>query len=215
MHVSPHDGLHLRVAVDDGPEFVGVREADLVEPAARHVHRVMVQANQRVTLARPPEIFVELREHLDGDVSACLVRDHAVEQHDAPRADIGRPVELERGARERGTHLRHQVVIARHAEHRLVVARKGAAELLVAARVVLHQIAGDEDRIGHGDVARSVGENAVERFARVDSPQRRGGVAKQMRIGKVDDSDRTHSAGLYVRWNRGPVMRVTTIFTWP
>ena len=142
---------------------------------------------------------------------ACC-RHHAVEQHDAPGADVGGTVEIERTARERFAHLRDEIVIAGNAQHRLAEAREEAAEVFVAAGVVLHEVAGDEDGIADGEMARRVGERALERFEGIHPTQRSGDVAKQMGVRELDDSDCTHSFELYKHAGKGPVMHVTTCF---
>ena len=151
----------------------------------------------RVALARHAELFVELGEHLHGDAAAGLVGHHAVEQHDAPGADVGGAVELERAARERGAHLRNEVVIAGDAQYGFAEAREHAAEMFVAARVVLHQVAGDQDGVADGEMTRGVGKRALERLERIHAAQRACDVAKQMWVGELDDSDGTHSIELY------------------
>ena len=79
----------------------------------------------------------------------------------------------------------------------------------VSARVVLHEIARHEDRVGYCEVAGRVRERALERFERVDAAQRAGGVAEQVRIGELDDTDGAHSNGLYKHAAAQRVMRVT------
>ena len=69
--------------------------------------------------------------------------------------------------------------------------------MFVAARVVLHEIAGDQDGVADGQVPRGIRQRALERFERIHAAQRPGRVAKQMWVGELDDSDGTHSIGLY------------------
>src|SRR4051812_18479275 len=212
MYMAPGHRAYLRMAVDDRPEFVGVREADVIQPAAVHRDRMVMQAHQRMALARHAQFLVELGEHLDRDAAAGLVGYDAVEQHDAPRADVGRAVEFERTPRERGAHLRHEVVIAGDAQYGFAEAAEDPPEMLVAASVILHQVAGDQDGIGNRHVARRISQRALERFERVDAAQRARGVAEQMRVGELDDSDRTHSIELYKYAANRRVMCVTTPF---
>ena len=82
----------------------------------------------------------------------------------------------------------------------------------VAARVVLHQVAGDQDGIANGEVARGVNERAFERFEGIHATQRARDVAEQMGVRELDDSDCTHSFELYKHSGKGRVMRVTTLF---
>ena len=79
----------------------------------------------------------------------------------------------------------------------------------VTRRVILHEIARDEDGIGHGQVTGSVRERALERLERIDTAQGRRRIAKQVGIGELDDSDGTHSAELYKHAAMRRVMRVT------
>ena len=123
-----------------------------------------MQADHGVALARAAEILVELGQHFDRQVAAGLVGHDAVEQHDAPGADIGGAVQFERPARERRAHLRHEVMIAGDAKYRLAEAREQAAEVFVATRVVLHQIAGHQDGVTNGKMARRVRQGCARAF---------------------------------------------------
>ena len=173
---------------------------------------MMVQADHGVALARAAELFIELGQHFDGDVAAGLLGHHAVEQHDAPRADVGGAIEHERAGRERFAHLRDEIVVARNAQHGLAEARKDPAEVFVAGRVVLHEIAGDEDCVADGQVARRVGKRTFEGFEGIHTAQGARGIAEQMGIRELDDSDCTHSIELYKQAGSRRVMRVTGLF---
>ena len=143
---------------------------------------------------------------------AGLVGHHAVEQHDAPGADVGGAVELEGTAAERGAHLRNEVVIPGNAQYGFAEAREQAPEMFVAARVVLHQVAGDQDGVADGQVPGGIGQRAFERLERIHAAQRPCRIAKQMWIGELDDSDGTHSIELYKHAPGWRVIRVTTRF---
>ena len=171
-----------------------------------------MQADHGVALARAAQLFIELGQHFDGDAATGLFGHHAVEQHDAPGADVGRAVEVEGAARERFAHLRNEIVIAGNAQHRFAEAREQAPEMFVAAGVVLHQVAGDQDGIAHGDMARRVSERALQRLVGIHATQRARDVAKQVGVRELDDSDCTHSFELYKHAGEGPVMHVTTWF---
>jgi hypothetical protein len=84
--------------------------------------------------------------------------------------------------------------------------------MFVAAGVILHQVAGDQDGIGHGDVARRVSERPFKRLVGIHATQRARDIAKQMGVRELDDSDCTHSFELYKHAGEGPVMHVTTWF---
>src|ERR1700737_1149157 len=43
MNVAPCYSAHMRVRIDDAPEFLGVGEPDAIQPAAAHPDRVMMQ----------------------------------------------------------------------------------------------------------------------------------------------------------------------------
>ena len=169
----------------------------------------MVQADHRMTVARAAQVLVELGQHLHRDPAAGLHGYDAVEQHEAPGADIHRTVEFERAARQRLAHLRYEVVVARNTHHGLAVAREQPAERRVSGRIVLHEIAGDEDRVGNGQVPGRVLERALESFEGIDAAQCGGRVTEQVRIGELDDSDGAHSIELYKHAAAQRVMRVT------
>ena len=139
---------------------------------------MVVQAHHGVALSRAAQLFVELGQHFDRDAATGLIGHDAVEQHDAPGADVGRTVELERAARERFAHLRYEIVVAGDAQHRLAEAREYAAEVFVAARVILHQVAGDQDGIGNCQMTRRIRERALERFEGIHATQRARDIAK-------------------------------------
>ena len=87
-----------------------------------------------------------------------------------------------------------------------------AAEMFVAARVVLHQVAGDQDGVADGQMPGGICERALERFERIHAAQRPCRIAKQMWVGELDDSDGTHSIALYKHAPGWRVIRVTTRF---
>jgi hypothetical protein len=109
--------------------------------------------------------------------------------------------------------LRYEIVIAGDAQHRLVEAREYAPEVFVASRVILHEVAGDQDRIADGEMTRGVGERTFQRFEGVHAAKRASDVAKQMGVRELDDSDGTHSFELYKHDWKGRVMYVTGRFT--
>ena len=73
-----------------------------------------------------------------------LARHGAVEQHDAPVADIHVAAELQRRAGHRQWQRRGHVVIARQAMHGQADLRDHDAEMAVTARIVLHDVAGGQ-----------------------------------------------------------------------
>jgi hypothetical protein len=101
-------------------------------------------------------------------------------------------------------------VIARQAQHRFAETREHAAEMFVAARIVLHEITRDEDRVAHGEMARSISQRPLEGLESIHSTQRPGDIAEQVRIGELDDSDGTHSNGLYKHAPAWRVIHFTT-----
>jgi hypothetical protein len=84
--------------------------------------------------------------------------------------------------------------------------------MFIAARIVLHQVAGDQDGVAGREVTRGVGERALKGFERVHATQRSRGVAEKVWIGKLDDSNGTHSIELYKHETMRRVMRVTPLF---
>jgi hypothetical protein len=84
------------VPVDDLEELGCVVEADLIEPAAAHGHRVMMQAHERVQVVCGAQRGVERRECFFGEVTARGAGQAAIEQHDAPAAHVDVPVGHER-----------------------------------------------------------------------------------------------------------------------
>ena len=85
--------------------------------------------------------------------------------------------------------------------------------MFVAARVILHEVAGDQDRIADGEMTRRVGKRAFQRLEGVHASQRACDVAEQMGVRELDDSDSTHSFELYKHDGNGRVMHVTGRFT--
>ena len=211
MHVAPDHRLDLRMAVDDRPEFVGVREPDLVEPAALHRDRVVMQAHHRMAL---PRACRALHRAWRAFRPRCVRRPGSRPRCRAARSARRRCRPGRRARRAASASAAricgHEIVIARHAQYGLAEAREHAAEVFVAARVVLHEIARDQDGVGNGDVTRGVGERALERLERIHAAQRFRRVAEQMRVGELDDSDCAHSFELYKQAEIGRVMRVTT-----
>ena len=84
--------------------------------------------------------------------------------------------------------------------------------MFVTARVILHEIAGDQDRIADGEMTRRIGKRALQRLEGVHAAERARDVAEQMGVRELDDSDGTHSFELYKHAGNGRVMHVTGRF---
>ena len=69
-------------------------------------------------------------------------------------------------------------MIARDAQHRLAEARENAAEMFVTARVILHEVAGDQDGIANGEMTRRIAERAFQRLEGVHAAERACDVAE-------------------------------------
>ena len=95
MHVSPADRPYLWMSVENLEEGGGVADADLIEPAAGHADRMMMHANHRVAIRRT-QCAVQRLQLLCADMPAGLSGRAAVDQHQAPVAQIRIPADLKR-----------------------------------------------------------------------------------------------------------------------
>jgi hypothetical protein len=182
MYVPPGDGSHVRVRIDDAPEIVGIGEADAVQPAAAHGDGMVMQTHHGV-LARFAERTIQALEFLLCQSTARVSRIVAVEHDELPARSAVGSAYLEWRLAERALHRFRLVVVARNAKHGLRTVAEDAAEAQIAGRIVLHQIAGHQDR----GVIRDLHERLIEHVAQgrvgLHAAQFRAGVAVQMRVG--------------------------------
>ena len=189
MNVTPHDRADVPVPVDDIEEFSGVVEANLVEPAAGHRNRMVMQRDQRVQVVCRAQRRVERSKSLLGQMTTSGAGQTAVEQHDAPAAEINVTFSDERLAAQLALEHSGLVVIARDAHHRHAERTEHTTEMLVTADVVLHEIARHHHCI-NGPLARlRESERTCERRQRSYAAQRIGLVAEEMRISELDEAD--------------------------
>ena len=146
VDVTPQHRPHIRMMVDHGEEVVPVDESDAIEPEAAHVDRMMVQAHERVAAACRAERKVELRKRCGRELAACHTCHRAVEHDHAPGACVKMTAEHERRSCQRHVHCVEEIVVARNAMHRLAKGCKQAAKMRIACGVILHDVAGDENR---------------------------------------------------------------------
>jgi hypothetical protein len=76
-------------------------------------------------------------------------------------------------------------VVAGNAENRCAERAEQAAKMRVAGRVVLHDVAGDEQRVYRPVAAPREGERALERRHGLHATQGTRFAAVKMRIGKL------------------------------
>ena len=119
-------------------------------------------------------------------------RNATVEQHDTPASEIGESTEHEGLAVKLAAHRCGLVMIAGQAEDRHAERREQPPEVAVAARVVLHQIAGHEQRVRRPIAPARLRKRGRERGQRGDAAQRLALVAVEMRVGKVHEADGAH-----------------------
>ena len=187
--MAPHDRTHVAVAVDHVEELGRVVEADLIEPAARHGNRVMMQADESVLVVGGAQRRIERRESFFREMTASGADQAAVEQHDAPVGEIHMAIGDERLAAQLAVKRRGLVVIAGNAQHRHLERTEDAAEMLVARNVVLHEIARDEHGIDRPLTCLRKIQRAHERGQRGHAAQRFGLAAVQVRISELYETD--------------------------
>jgi hypothetical protein len=91
----------------------------------------------------------------------------------------------ERRCVELAAHGLRLVVIAGNAQHRQPERAEQAAEVRVAGRVILHDVAGDEQRIRRPVARLRASECRHERRQSSHAAQRPAAIAVEMRVGKV------------------------------
>ena len=95
VYVTPSDRPDMAVRIDDTPKFIGVGEADAVEPAAVHADRVMMQTYHG-GCGRIGQCPVESFELLRRQAAADLARVIAVQHYKLPAALQVRAADLKR-----------------------------------------------------------------------------------------------------------------------
>ncbi len=192
MDVTPDDGAHIRVAIDDLQELSRVLQGDLIEPTARHCDRVVMQADQAMPAPRPAQRLLEIGQGLRAQPAARRAGDGAVQQNDAPRAHIDIPADHERVTLERPAHGLGFIMVPRQAQDRHAEGAEDAAEMGVAGRIVLNDIARHEHGIRRPLAGLRVRKRGSKRGQSGNSAERFRLAAVEVRIRKMCDSQCRH-----------------------
>jgi deoxyxylulose-5-phosphate synthase len=101
--------------------------------------------------------------------------------------------DFERRAAERGAHVIGQIVIARQAQHRNLGRAEQMPDPAIAFGVVLHEVARQQDAVRAAAAALPVGNCRLQCRQRRHAAQAAGGIAEQVHIGVLDETDGLHS----------------------
>jgi hypothetical protein len=152
---------------------------------------------------RAADRTIETRELWRLQAAVRLARHRAVEQHDAPVAEIHVTAHLHRRAGDRDRQRRGDVVIARQAIHWQPGFRHHDAEMAVAARLVVHDVAGYQQCVVALAAIERMRQYRAQRCQRRNAAQRAQRVRKQVRVGDMQQADvRVHGSNVSacVRW---------------
>lgn len=197
MHMTPYDAANVAMPVDDIQELVGILQPDMVEPAARHRHRMMMQTNERMPLWRAREGRLQGSELLRAEAAARRPRHGAVEQHDSPQPEIDVSADDERRAIELASHCLRLVVIAGQAENREPQRSEEVPEVSISRGVVLHEIARDQQPIGRPVVAPlGVQQRCLERGQCRNAAQQLALAAVEVGVCEMCQAHYTHLKSL-------------------
>src|SRR5262245_14793999 len=175
VNVPPHDGAYVLVAVDDLEELVRVFQSYLIEPAAAHAHRMMVQAHESVRSRILGQRTLQQLQLRRRKPSACLASDEAVEHHCEPARPARNAAELKRRAVQRAGHRDRFVVIAGNAVDRYSERGEDFAKSRVALGIVLDEIAGSENAVARPMLRAGIVDGREERGV--------GGYAAELAVG--------------------------------
>ena len=100
---------------------------------------------------------------------------------------------LERCAAERSAHVIGKVVIARQAQHRNLGRAEQMADPAIPFGVVLHEVARQQDAVRAAAAALRLGNSRLQCRQRRYAAQAARGVAEQVHIGVLDETDGLHS----------------------
>ena len=103
--------------LDQAPEFIGIRQADAIQPMATHRHRVVVQAHHDMLVARERQLALEARKFWCGDSPLGATLLQGVQHDDFPVPETVRPADGEGRRGQFPSHCRQVVVISRNAQH--------------------------------------------------------------------------------------------------
>ena len=127
----------------------------------------------------------------------------AIEAHEQPVAHLFICAVRKRWHTTNAPHQRPHVVIARHAVHTKIQRQHQFSKPIVRLRrIILDQIAGDNDAIGNPVACLVVVENPLQRCLRLGTAQGPVSSSEQMRIRKVQDSNQFAVRGVRVRSDR-------------
>ena len=150
----------------------------------------------------PAELRVQVMQ-LSGADTSCLARvQMAVQGKKLPAADFQPHVHA--GVAQVGGHARRVVMIAGHGEHRTPECGETIIEPRIArGGLVVDQVAAEHERRGVRDRMADIVEHELEGALHVPAVQPGVGLAEQVKVGEVDESERGRHAWLTRCWHGG------------
>jgi hypothetical protein len=202
--VAPEHRAHLAVACHERAQGLGVSEPQGVEVRRVHQQRRVMQAQEDVCVAVTVEFEVEFRERGLAEPAFAVggLGKPRFEQQYAPVADREDAAGLERRVTELAVQLGRIVMVAGHDQCRDSQRCERQLEGGVAARVVVHDVAGHEDRLRRQRLATRVLQAGAETSERVHAAQPRLRIAEQVRVREVQQPD---CARVCIGIQHGPV----------
>jgi len=189
-------GLHLAFELDIMQGSGVLYQLDsFALAAAGKFNRMVMQGNQHVAPAGIGQQRFQALELALGHCAVGLAGHHAVQEDQPPALEVGVPADLEWAAAQLVMHGRQIVMVARHAVHRLTQGAELLPDVGIPARLVVHQVAGQQDHVGSSVLAPRRGERRLERGQRGDAAQLTVRGPVQVQIGELDDAEGRLSHG--------------------
>ncbi len=156
VHMAEQHGAHVCMALQRCEEGVGIGQAHRVQPAAAHGHRDdgagrPARGDRGACASSRSSCCSEASLSAPPVWPAMVLSSSSTRQlprSNTPSSWKGSPV-------QRRAHGRHVIVVAGQAQDGLAQRGEFRAEVRVSARIVLDQVAGGENGLAGGDVARA------------------------------------------------------------
>jgi hypothetical protein len=150
----------------------------------------VVQAHQYVPVGETREAFIEVVQGIgtEAPLAVARFREPRLEHDDRPASGDERARDLERRMTEAPAQFAGRVVVARDEQDGRAEVVEREFQRAVGRGFVLHEVAGDHDRIGREVAAAGMGQTGLQARQRGDPPDPSQRVVEQVGVRELQQT---------------------------
>jgi hypothetical protein len=187
VDVSEGHNPEPRVSLAEGDELGAVQNPDPVEPGASHRDGVLVEEQGQGEPLLPHDVL-ERGQTVRANTPVFVPGHGAIQESEIPAADATPGHGIDRGGAEHVFHVGARVMVS----GKTVVGQTRAIEPVAQRsiscdRLVMDQIAREDEEIGRSAVCECLLEHGLEAAPGGDTEELSGGMRKEVEVAELDD----------------------------